>query len=67
MSPEGNGDNPGEKVMAKQLPKWESDEEYMEWARGEARAIIRPIEFHRETPGGGVSYDAYHGVQNEDD
>lgn len=68
MLPEGNGDNLGEKVMAKQLPKWESDEEYMEWARGEARSIIRPHELpFRQQAGEGVVYDAYHGQQNEDD
>lgn len=54
--------------MAKQPPKWESDEEYMEWARGEARSIIRPHELPPlRQPGDGEVYDAYHGVQNEDD
>lgn len=54
--------------MPKNLPKWESDEEYMEWARGEARSILRPISLPTgEEAGSGVAYDTYNGQQNEDD
>jgi hypothetical protein len=57
--------------MAKKLPKWETDEEYFEWARGEARDVL-PVDWMPITPlmeiiGAGKRYDAYNGTQNEDD
>lgn len=56
-------------MAAKKKPLWVTDEEYMEWARGEA-AKVKPVNFRIKSmveAGSGTIHDSYHGQQNEDD
>ena len=49
-------------------PRWETEEEYFQWARAEAR--IQPLTFagyQVNNAGSRVVVDNYHGHQNEDD